>query len=288
MRRTLFPVVVLAVTAACQPDGEPARPAAIADALQVLIVTDESDRMTPLAHYLKEKGDIDSTILDYPTLPENERVLPDDMSPYHALIGYIHNELNEPTELKIIDYTQNGGRFVAVHHMVSSGKATNEYYFDFLGLQMDGVEQAREPSEPGTHYMWREPVEKTVVNLAPDHYVTRHDIDWPETVLFKPTDVPGAKIRTYPAIAMDRTEVYSNVKRTDGTDKTLLLGYIYSDERNNVTHAQATDGWIKSAGKGHIVYLQPGHFVEEFSDPDGILNQLILNAVSWNPAPLQE
>jgi type 1 glutamine amidotransferase len=87
----------------------------------------------------------------------------------------------------------------------------------------------------------------------------------------------------YPAIRMKRTEVYSNVKRTDGDEKTLLLGYIYTDDRNDVTHAQATDGWIKSAGKGEVVYIQPGHFVEEFADPDNILNQLILNAVNWRP-----
>ena len=34
---------------------------------------------------------------------------------------------------------------------------------------------------------------------------------------------------------------------------------------------------------GEVVYIQPGHFVEEFADPDNILNQLILNAVNWRP-----
>jgi len=33
------------------------------------------------------------------------------------------------------------------------------------------------------------------------------------------------------------------------------------------------------------VYLQPGHFVEEFTDPEGILKQLILNAITWRPDP---
>jgi hypothetical protein len=253
------------------------------DADRVLIVTDESDRMRPLAAYLKAEGGIDSVIVDYAGLAEDERVLPGNLSEYGALVGYIHGDLNERTEIGIIEYTRNGGRFVAVHHMVSSGKKKNRHYFRFLGVHMDDIELAREPSEPDSHYMWREPVEKVVVNLAPGHYITSRGISWPETVDFDPTDVPGAGSRRYPAITMRRTEVYSNVKRTDGNEKTLLLGYIYTDDRNGVSHSQAIDGWIKPADEGHVVYLQPGHFVEEFTDTGNILNQLILNAVTWNP-----
>jgi hypothetical protein len=250
---------------------------------RVLIVTDEADRMRPLAAYLKNKGRIGSVIVDYKSLPENKRVLPDDLTEYDVLVGYIHGDLGEPTEIRIIEYTRSGGRFVGVHHMVSSGKKKNRFYFDFLGLHMEDIERAREASEPGTHYMWREPVDKVLVNLAPGHYITSRGISWPDKIDFLPTDVPGARKREYPAITMKRTEVYSNVKRTDGAEKTLLLGYVYTDDRNNVTHAQATDGWIKPAGEGHIVYIQPGHFVEEFTDPDNILNQLILNAIIWSP-----
>jgi hypothetical protein len=274
----VFAVIVLAIAmgvAVPLSAGDPDLP-------RVLIVTDESDRMQPLAAYLKDQGRIDSVIVDYQPLPDNERVLPDDLTQYDALIGYIHGDLDEPTEIRIIEYTRSGGRFVSLHHMVSSGKKTNRFYFDFLGLRMDDIERAREASEPGTHYMWREPVEKVVVNLAPGHYITSHGISWPDKIDFLPTDVPGAREKEYPAITMKRTEVYSNVKRTDGAEKTLLLGYVYADDRNDVTHTQATDGWIKPAGDGHIVYIQPGHFVEEFTDPDNILNQLILNAIIWN------
>lgn len=272
----ILPIILPLALPACQPASETARD-------RVLIVTDESDRMAPLAAFLEEKGGFDCTIIDYTKLPEDQRRLPHDVSGYDALVGYIHNELNEPTELAIIGYATGGGRFVAVHHMVSSGKAGNAHYFDFLGLHMDGIELAREPAAPGGHYMWREPVEKTVFNLLPGHYITSHGIDWPERAPFAPSDVPGMEAATYPAITMERTEVYSNVKRTDGDAKTLLLGYRYTDDRNGITHAQATDGWIKPVGEGHVVYLQPGHFVEEFTDPEGILNQLILNAITWNP-----
>jgi hypothetical protein len=38
-------------------------------------------------------------------------------------------------------------------------------------------------------------------------------------------------------------------------------------------------------GERRVVYLQPGHFVEEFTDPGGFLNQLIDNAITWRPEP---
>lgn len=286
MRRSQTLVIAFLLVAGCQPDTGMPPEAETKEgqvSARVLIVTDESDRMEPLAAFLEDKAGIRSTIIDYAVLPESERRLPEGLSHYDALVGYIHNELNEPTELAIIDYTENGGRFVAVHHMISSGKARNRYYFDFLGVAMDGIEQAREPAEPGGHYMWREPVEKTVFNLAPDHYITSHDITWLEHAPFVADDAPDMEVEMRPAITMQRTEVYANVKRTDGDAKTLLLGYTYTDDRNGVTHSQATDGWIKPAGDGYVVYIQPGHFVEEFTDPDNILNQLILNAITWRP-----
>lgn len=274
----VLPLILATALFGCQPAEEPGRE-------RVLIVTDEADRMEPLAAFVEKQGGFDVTIVDYTQLPDGERRLPHDISAYDALVGYIHNELNEPTELAIIGYTTGGGRFVAVHHMVSSGKAKNAHYFDFLGLHMDAPERSREPAAPGGHYMWREPVEKTVFNLAPGHYVTSHDLAWPDRAPFAASDVPGMQVEVYPAITFERTEVYANVKRTDGDAKTLLLGYTYTDDRNGVTHAQATDGWIKPVGEGHVVYLQPGHFVEEFTDPGGFLNQLILNAITWRPEP---
>jgi hypothetical protein len=284
MIRFAAAAIVLATVGCPAAAGLPASGTADVRAAQrVLIVTDEADRMRPLAAYLLDAGGIDGTIVDYAGLPQDEQVLPADLSAYDAVVGYIHGDLNEPTELGLIEYTRGGGRFVAVHHMISSGKKKNRHYFGFLGIHMDDIELAREPSEHGTHYMWREPVEKVLVNLAPDHYITSHRISWPDSVEFLPTDAPDADETRYPAMTLKRTEVYANVKRTDRADKTPLLGFIYTDDRNDVTHAQATDGWIKPVGAGHVVYLQPGHFVEEFTDPESVLNRLILNAITWNP-----
>jgi len=39
-------------------------------------------------------------------------------------------------------------------------------------------------------------------------------------------------------------------------------------------------GWVKSAGKGWVVYLQPGHCEADFQHP--IYRQIVLNALTWS------
>jgi len=261
-----------------------ALPARAADGKRVLIVMDEREQMETLATYLKDKSGIDSTIVDQKSVPE-------DWSHFDAVIGYVHGALQEPIELKIIDYTKNGGRYVCLHHMISSGKSKNKYYFDFLGVRMTEIEKAREPAEPGGHYAWREPVDITVVNLNPSHYITSHDVTWPEKTTFRTTGTSpnsagpnstspsSGTEREYPALTL-HGEAYMNVLFAD-TDKTVLLGLKYLDDRNNAQYMQQAEGWLKPAGKGWIVYLQPGHFTQEFQVP--AVSQMVLNAILWQP-----
>jgi hypothetical protein len=235
----------------------------------VLIVMDEREQMETLASYLKAHGNIESTIVDQKSVPE-------DWSSFAAVLGFVHGALQEPVELKIIDYTKNGGRFVCLHHMISSGKSKNTYYFDFLGVRMTDIDKAREPADPGGHYAWREPVEITVVNLNPKHYITSHDVTWPAKTTFNGHDAPSFT---------ERGEAYMNVFFSD-TDKTVLLGLKYLDDRNNAQYMQQAEGWLKPAGKGWIVYLQPGHFTQEFEQP--AVSQMILNAITWQPTPSRQ
>jgi type 1 glutamine amidotransferase len=65
------------------------------------------------------------------------------------------------------------------------------------------------------------------------------------------------------------------------TDKTVLLGLKYLDDRNNAQYMQQAEGWLKPSGKGWIVYLQPGHFTQEFEVP--AVSQMVLNAITWRP-----
>lgn len=250
-----------------------AHPQAAATPRRVLIVMDERPAMEVLAAYLKDTGGIESTIVDQKTAPE-------DWSGFDAVIGYVHGALQEPIELKIIGYTKQGGRYVCLHHSVSSGKAKNRYYFDFLGVALPGAEKSREPTQPGDHYAWRDPVAQTIVNLRPSHYITRTGLTWPETVSYTASDTPGGP-KDYPAFTLKETEAYMNVQFTDGAAKTRLLGFRYLDDRNGALFMQDRAGWLKPAGRGWIVYLQMGHFVQEFRHP--MVAQLVLNAVTWTP-----
>jgi hypothetical protein len=238
---------------------------------RVLIVMDERPQMEVLARYFSERAKIESVIVDQKSMPE-------DWSGYLAVIGYVHGKLEEKTELKIIDYTKSGGRFVCLHHMISSGKSKNQHYFDFLGVHMDGIDLARQPAEPGGHYAWREGIRQTIVNVNPKHYITANGVRWPEKTVFAPADSgPGEK--EYPALTLEESEVYMNVKFSDGREKTILLGYRYLDDRNQILHQQLTSGWLKPSGKGWIIYLQMGHSAHEYED--AAVAQMVLNAITW-------
>ncbi|HET7747459.1 MAG TPA: ThuA domain-containing protein, partial [Vicinamibacteria bacterium] len=206
--------------------------------------------------------------------------LPPDWGRYAAVVGYIHGTLQEATESRIIEYVRAGGRYVCLHHSISSGKAKNAHYFDFLGVRLPGTEKAREPAAPGDHYAWREGIDLQVVNLNPGHFITTRGITWPESATYRPSDEPSAE-RAFPAFTLRHAEAYMNVQFTDGREKTVLLGFKYRDDRNGVLFMQDREGWLKPSGKGWVVYLQMGHSTHEFEHP--VVAQLVLNAIDWQP-----
>ncbi len=183
-----------------------------------------------------------------------------------------------PTEKAIIDYTMNGGRHIPLHHTISSGKAENEFYFDFLGIRLDNPTESSNPVEPGGGYGWRHVPLLTMVNLNPQHYITSHKVNWGEKIAYTPSDFPSAE-GMYPSIALENSEVYLNHKFTDGREKIVLMGLKYFDDRNQRLFMQDRVGWIKKAGKGDIIYLLPGHEPPDYENAN--ISQMILNAVNW-------
>lgn len=90
---------------------------------------------------------------------------------------------------------------------------------------------------------------------------------------------PGVE-KSYPCTRLkDDSEVFVNHRFTDGRDKTVLCGLIYADKATGKTYIQDRGGWIKSQGKGTIVYLMPGHCVPDYQNER--IAQMILNAVTW-------
>jgi hypothetical protein len=247
------------------------------DGDKVLIIQDELPQMEILANFLTTQGNLDVTVVDQETLPGS-------LVQYESVIMYIHGELHEPTEMAVIEYTENGGRLIALHHSISSGKAKNRYYFDFLGIQLDNPGQSSQPVEPGGGYGWTHnaadgsPVTLTLVNLNPGHYIVANDISWGDSISYIPSDFPSTE-ESYATIDLPESEIYFNHKFTDGREKTVLMGYKYFDDRNEQLFMQDRAGWTKPSGDGEIIYLMPGHSSQEFENPQ--YRQMILNAVQW-------
>lgn len=231
----------------------------------VLVIQDERPQMDVLAKFLAGKGKLPVTIVE-------QKALPKQLSAYKAIIVFIHGQLYEQTERAIIDYTKAGGRLICLHHSISSRKAENKFYFDFLGMQL-----YKGPMEEGG-YAWKAS-RWTLVNLNPKHYITNHNIKWEEQVTYTSSDQPSVE-KTFPGINLkDDSEVFINHRFTDGREKTVLCGLIYTDKTNGKTYMQDRGVWIKSQGKGSIVYLMPGHCVSDYQNEN--VAQMILNAINW-------
>ncbi len=238
---------------------------------KIIIIQDEIPQMNVLTNFLWENGGLTVDIVAQDSLPSS-------LSPYLAVIAYIHKELYETTEKAIIDYTINGGKFICLHHSISSGKAKNKYYFDFLGIQLDDPKNSKNPVEPGGGYAWKESVTLTLLNLNPNHYITNHQVNWGPKINYISSDQPSIE-KKYPSITLEDSEVYLNHKFTDGREKTVLCGIKFYDERNGELFMQDRGVWFKKAGKGIIIYFQPGHASSDFRNEN--FAQMILNAVKW-------
>ena len=234
---------------------------------RVLVIQDELPQMEVLSKFLRQEGKLSVTIADQSALPDN-------LSPYKAVIVFVHRDRHERTENAIIKYTRNGGRLICLHHSISSRKAQNKFYFDFLGMRLD-----KGPMETGG-YKWKNS-SWSLVNLNSQHFITNSDVEWGEKVAYTPSDCPSSE-GTYPGITFgDDSEVFVNHKFIDGREKTILCGIIYRDAETSKTYMQDRGAWLKKHGKGNVFYFMPGHAVSDYENRNVV--QIILNAMKWSP-----
>lgn len=241
MKRTAF--VLLAAIAALPAFG------------RVLIVADEIPAMEVLAGHLKTGAGVESTILKHPELPA-------DMKPFDTFIVYVHRNLDPAVEHAAIDFANNGGKLVLLHHTISSAKRKNKDWFPFLGVRLD----EGDVSQGG--YKWIEGVEWEIVNLAPKDGITTRGVDYPAKVDYKGRPRPGFKV--------DDSEVYLNHHLSG--PRTILLGLKFKDPKTGVEYQQDTAGWYRPAGKGWVMYFMAGHSVKEFGNPAYI--RILVNAIA--------
>jgi hypothetical protein len=234
---------------------------------KVLIIQDELPQMQVLAKFLRQEGKLSVTITDQPSSP-------DDLSAYGAVIVFVHRDLHERTEESIIEYTGNGGKLICLHHSISSKKAQNKFYFDFLDVRLD-----KGPMETGG-YKWKNSG-WSLVNLNSQHFITNSNVKWDQKLVYTPSDYPSSE-GTYPVITFgDDSEVFVNHKFIDGREKTVLCGIIYRDAETGKTYMQDRGAWLKKHGNGTIVYFMPGHAVSDYENKN--VTQIILNAIKWSP-----
>lgn len=227
-------------------------------AQSVLIVADEFPAMEVLAGKLKAAEGIESRIVKQAEMPK-------DLAPFGAVIVYIHGDIREQAERAFIGYTHAGGKLVLLHHSISSGKRKNQLWVPFTGVNLPYGEWA----DGG--YKWIDPVTMDIVNLAPEHYITSHNVKWPARTEYNGKPAPG--------FTLTATEVYLNHVFTG--PRTILLGLKYKDAASGKVFTQDTAGWYMRSGQGWVYYFMPGHSVTEFQDP--VYGQMVVNAVAFKP-----
>jgi hypothetical protein len=188
-----------------------------------------------------------------------------------AIFMYVHDAFDEKIEQFLIDWTNKGGRLIVLHHGMASARMKNKLWPDFLGVRILARDHPEHPWKVfrGTFQ---------VVNLQPDHWITTHDVVWPKTTSYTPSDGPAAE-QQLRSFDLPNTELFHNQLFTDGRRKTVLLGM--KGEVEGRTLMQDRAGWVKPAGRGWVVYFQPGHEARDYEHPSFF--QMIVNAVEWKP-----
>jgi hypothetical protein len=223
----------------------------LAAASDVLMVADEIPAMEVLAKQLKTRVGIGATIV-------GQEQLPADLSIYPAVLVYIHKDITEAAETAFIAYAKGGGKLVLLHHSISSGKRKNKFWFPFLDIQL--------PDKPYAEggYKYFDPAAFDVINLAPKHYITTHEVTYP--------DAP------HPSFPVVETEVYLN--HVFIGPRTTLLGIRYTDKATGKVYEQPTAGWYRPAEKGTVMYFMVGHNASDFDNP--VYAQILANAVKFD------
>ena len=231
-------------------------------AQDVLIVADEMPAMNVLASALKIQEGLTSKIALQTDLPAS-------LTGFRAVIVYIHKDLDSIPEQAFIRYAQNGGKLICLHHSISSAKRKNRAWFPFLGVDLP----KKEVDKGGYKYVGG--VTMAVVNLAPEHFITTHKINYDSTIAYRregqqqATDLPG--------FVLSNTEAFLN--HTLLTPRTILLGVKLTDEAGKVW-MQDRSAWCMPVGKGWLFYSQPGHAVSDFNNP--VYARILANAVIYN------
>ena len=225
----------------------------------VLIVADEFPAMEIVAGKLQHEEGIASAVVPHTAMPA-------ELSAHRAVIVYIHRDIAEETERRLIEYASRGGRLVLLHHSISSGKRKNKDWLPFLGVEL--------PAKPFPEggYRWIDPVAMDIVNLTPSEFITTNKVEYESRISFR---AGSGDMTERPGFTLEHTEVYLN--HVLSGERKILLGLKYTDPAAGTVYMQGSAGWCRRAGSGWVLYFMPGHSVKEFEHP--AFSRIVLNAV---------
>jgi len=235
-----------------------------------LIIADKADEMPELRKLIQSGG--------WVTIQIAQKDWDTSTSGFDAVVVYIHEPILEAVEKALIDYAEQGGRLLVVHHALASAKMKNPRWLKFLGVS---IVPKSAPDYPW--FVSGDNITFTVVNLMPKHYITSNGIKYDKKTAYRSLtrkELNGE----FSAFVLERSEVFHNQRNTDADTKIPLLAYQLDAAQAeklpaNVPAFDETAGWLKKTGKGWTVYLQPGHTSSDFRHP--VFGKIILNALDW-------
>lgn len=236
---------------------------AAAQQSQVLLVADEFHAMQVLADQLEKDTGVTTRIIGQTELPAN-------LGGYKAVLVYLHGELQSGPEHRFMQYAQDGGDLVVLHHSISSRKRENKDWFTFLKIEL--------PNKPFAEggYAYFAPVTFNLINVAPGDPLTTKAVAFDGKLRY--TSQPGTAPREMPATTLADTEVYVNHVLTGG--QTVLLGMSYTDAKTGKLYQQNTGAWTMPTGRGTVFYFMAGHRAEDFQNP--VYRHMLDNAVEFH------
>ena len=243
----------------------------------VLLMSDGSDDLENFREKLEEGGWHVSRLTQEGFLASEEYL---DFSIYGSLIVYIHQPLHPVVEEALISYAEMGGKLLLLHHTLASAKIENPEWLKFLGVTIL-------PGDKKFPWIVTANTSHVLVNLAPGHYITSHQVHYDREVDFSFAGRPDLE-GTFPAFQLEDTEIFHNQLLSDDKERVFLFGYRMIDGKQGkipgqpvIPRMEPTSGWYKPAGKGWVFYLQPGHTELDFENRSFF--QVILNCLNWEP-----
>lgn len=238
----------------------------------VLLISDRAGELDVLAAAMTSEGWTTSETTQKELLLSS---LDLDLSKYLTVTVYVHQTFDPILEEALIEYAESGGKLLVLHHSLASAKTANSKWLDFLGVSIlpDSKKSPWKVTAQTSHQM---------VNLAPGHYLTTHNVEYPEQVDFSFLGRPDLE-GSFPSFTLEDTEVFHNQILSQKDQKVILFGYKTSlaADASGLPRMEPTSGWYKSTGKGWVFYFQAGHTEEDFKHPS--FSRVLLNCLSWQP-----